>query len=348
MALYDSIVLEIQNGRLSSEFRAADLLADERMVFRDNSSGGDPFFRVGFDFYAKGTIRSELANNAEGTGYAVLKGGAPKYQRVSEGLYRVLGLGEQEESLDWDDALEESPEAEPPCAPEESFATYLETRPFQIFDRRRKRFHPSTPVTGVDARITAYFWPDPDTSFSATEAVLSGYVERAQSFLADLDGKASEVLQLFAEICQWGGVRLPVDDPEVVVTNLRLAKEQAPGKPAAMNSAWTKLYAFFYPDEFVIYDSRVATALVTIAERVLDDTEVDDLKRRYPSLGVVAGRGGTRPRENRLRWKNAYQSWAAQLDANRLVKKVLTELNSRSGSGYSLRQLEAVLFMEGY
>ena len=347
MALYDSIVLEIQNGRLSSEFRAADLLADERMVFRDKASGEDPSFRVGFDFYAKGTIRSELANNAEGTGYTVLKGGAPKYQRVSEGLYRVLGLGEQEESLDWDDALEESSEAEQPCAPEESFATYLETQPFQIFDRRRKRFHPATPVTGVDARISAYFWPDPKTSFDTAETVLSGYVERAQALLVDLDGHAAEVRQLFSEICQWGRVPLPPEAPSAVVRNLQLAKAQVEGEEAKMNSAWTKLYAFFYPDEFVIYDSRVATAIISIVENALTDAEIDQFRTSYPALGFMEGMGGKR-RGTRLNWKNAYSSWAAQLDANRLVKKVLTELNSRSGSSYSLRQLEAVLFMEGY
>lgn len=348
MALYDSIVLEIQGGVLSTVLRATDLLTAERKVTLSRKNEVGEYYRVGFHFYKESSIKTELANNAEGTGNAVLKGGAAKYQRVSEGLYQVLGLGEQEELID--SHVEQKPvaRASQNGTPEEGYATYLESQPFQIFDRRRKCFHPAAPVIGFDARIAAYFWPDPETSYSDTEFLLNGYIERARALLTDLDSQASGVLQLFTEICAWGGVRLPTDDPQVVVSNLKLAKAPATDAPAAMNSAWTKLYAFFYPDEFVIYDSRVATALVSIAERVLENDAVDELRKSYPSLGVVAGRGGTRPRENRLRWKNAYRSWGAQLDANCLAKKILAELNRRSGAAYSLRQLEAALFMEGY
>ena len=62
----------------------------------------------------------------------------------------------------------------------------------------------------------------------------------------------------------------------------------------------------FYPDDFVIYDSRVATALVAIAEAVFDDVELDSFKTQYPNLGLIAGRGGSRPRATRTVWRNAY------------------------------------------
>ncbi|NWD73716.1 hypothetical protein HX890_06225 [Pseudomonas gingeri] len=153
---------------------------------------------------------------------------------------------------------------------------------------------------------------------------------------------------MFASICQWGGVRLPTQDADAVVANLHRAAQRNAQQPAAMNSAWTKLYAMFYPDDFVIYDSRVATALVAIAETVLEDAELQGFKAQYPSLGVIAGRGGTRPRATRAVWRNAYLSWPAQLDANRLVAVIVQVLNARSGLTYSARQLEAVLFMEGY
>ncbi|NWB95825.1 hypothetical protein HX882_08005 [Pseudomonas gingeri] len=97
---------------------------------------------------------------------------------------------------------------------------------------------------------------------------------------------------MFASICQWGGVRLPTQDADAVVANLHRAAQRNAQQPAAMNSAWTKLYAMFYPDDFVIYDSRVATALVAIAETVLEDAELQGFKAQYPSLGVaVVGRG---------------------------------------------------------
>jgi len=181
-----------------------------------------------------------------------------------------------------------------------------------------------------------------------TEQTLSGFIDRAQEYLRDPDGKSGSVIELFSDICQWGGVRLPTDDPQIVKTNLQLAAQHRRDKPAAMNSAWTKLYAIFYPDDFVIYDSRVATALISIAEDTMEESDLNSFRRSYPGLGVVAGRGGTRPRGMRLHWRNAYTSWSAQLDANKLVKKTACILNKRSGENYNLRQLEAILFMEGY
>jgi len=36
-----------------------------------------------------------------------------------------------------------------------------------------------------------------------------------------------------------------------------------------LNSAWTKLYAFAIPDKCVIYDSRVAAAITSILDPVI-------------------------------------------------------------------------------
>jgi hypothetical protein len=171
---------------------------------------------------------------------------------------------------------------------------------------------------------------------------------RARDLLSNLQGGAEQVLTLFGDICAWGGVQLPTDDAQVVVDNLIRAQSQSRRTPAAMNSAWTKLYAIFYPGDFIIYDSRVATAMIAIAEQCMIDAELVTFKNSYPNLGNVAGRGGSRPRTTSTFWRNAYTSWPAQLDANELAKKVLSQLNRRLSKTYSLRQLEAVLFMEGY
>lgn len=349
MALYDSIILEIENGVLEKELRAADLLKDARKVFRCIDGKEVERYRVGFDFYCESHIRTEMANNAEGTGYSVRAGQVAKYRRVGEGLYRVISLDEQEELLEEEEAAAPSTITVSSLSTlEDRFACFLENEPFQIFNRKRKSLHPQNPVTGIDARISCYFWPTPAVGYSDTEQRLQSFVVRAQLLLSGLQGKALEALALFSEICKWGGVRLPTEDPQVVVENLCLAALRSRKRSASMNSAWTKLYAIFYPDDFLIYDSRVATALVSIAESVMVDVELNAFRKAYPSLGVISGRGGSRPRATRTLWSNAYTSWPAQLDASDLAKAILVSLNLRGGRTYSLRQLEAVLFMEGY
>ncbi|WP_166358404.1 hypothetical protein [Pseudomonas akapageensis] len=349
MTLHDSIILEIQNGKLASELRSSDLLGEERKVLRRIDGADEERYRVGFDFYAESHIATELPNNAEDTGYWVKAGQPAKYRRVARGLYRVIAIEELEELLD------ESEDAAAPVLAwsqvttlEERLACFLEQEPFQIFDKMRRSHHPQQPVVGFDARLSSYFWPTPSVSYAATDLLLQGFMGRARDLQADLHANAVQVLALFTDICAWGGVRLPTDDAQVVVDNLVRAASRSRTTPALMNSAWTKLYAIFYPDDFVIYDSRVATAMVAIAEQCMSDAELVTFKNSYPNLGNIAGRGGSRPRATATIWRNAYTSWSAQLDANELAKKVLGQLNRRLNKTYSLRQLEAVLFMEGY
>lgn len=349
MTLHDSIVLEIVNGRLSKELRATELLGDKRRV--ELLEGGEKVerYRVGFEFFSENHITTEMANHAEDTGYWVKRGEAPRYRKVERGLYRVLALEEGEELLDDAEAAPLSlpvPASGQTC--EERFAHYLAQQPFQIYDRRRRALHPAQPVQGFAQRLTSYFWPSPSVSYLATEATLNGFIARARALDANLAANGAAVLVLFRDICDWGGVKLPTQDAALVVRNIDEARKHSAASPAAMNSAWTKLYAIFFPDLYVIYDSRVATALVGIAEAVLDDSELDGFKQQYPALGTVAGRGGSRPRATRAYWKNAYTAWNAQLDANALSAKILAALNQQQGSTHSLRELEAVLFMEGY
>ena len=348
MALHDAIALEIHAGALPLHFRAADLKTSGRRVYLSPTDANERY-RVGLDFFAANTINTQLANLCEHTGYWARNGQVARYRRVADGLYELLGLDETQELT-----AEVEPAAEAPLgchdlSPWEArFAFYLEHEPFQIYDRRRRKVYPAHAAQGLDARLSSYFWPSPGVNFAATEQVLQGFITQAQKLSLDLAGNADAVLALFASICQWGGVRLPTQDADSVVANLQRVANRNAQNPAAMNSAWTKLYAMFYPDDFVIYDSRVATALVAIAEAVFDDVELDSFKTQYPNLGLIAGRGGSRPRATRTVWRNAYMSWPAQLDANRLVASIVEALNTRSGLSYSARQLEAVLFMEGY
>lgn len=351
MTLHEAIILEVEQGALPPQFRATDLLGKQRRVIRHTSDGDAEFFRVGFGFFKESNIRTQMANAAQGTGHWVKAGKAPLYRRIGKGLYEILGLSEQEETLDQSQVFEPLPTtANPHVAPsiEALLVNHLVHTPFQIFDRKRRTLYPKQPVTGFKARVDSYFWPSPATDYVTTEMVLDGFIARARTLAADLNLHAAAVLQLFADICKWGGVRLPTQDAQVVVANLRRAKRRNRKHLAATNSAWTKLYAIFYPDDFLIHDSRVATAFIGLAEDALSQAEIALLRQRYPALGRVGGRGGSRPRVTRLAWRNAYTCWAAQLDANALGQAMLAALNQPGDVSYKLRHLEAVLFMEGY
>lgn len=350
MALHDSIILEICNGGLSRELRVADLTNEARKVLRTVKGSTQEFYRVGFNFYKKTNLDTELANFAEDTGYWVKAGRAAKYRKVGPGLYRVIALEETE-------ALSEMDTVEPLLAQysslpsfEDRFACYLETQAFQVFDRKRKVLYPSTGVVGFPARLDSYFWPKPSLNYGVNAATLQGFIDRAQNMLPKLLDDArqvTDIVPLFTEICNWGKVSLPTTDAQYIVDQLLIAQRGRRTQAAAMNSAWTKLYAIFFPEDFVIYDSRVATALLLIGETVMSDSELEIFKQRYPALGQIAGRGGSRYCA-RTYWRHAWGKWSAQLDANTLVKRVLAALNQRTQSQYRLRELEAVLFMEGY
>lgn len=350
MALHDAIALEIYAGALPLRFRATDLKTTARRIYLSPTDASERY-RVGLDFFAANTISTQLANLCELTGNSTRNGQVARYRRVAEGLYELLGIEEtQEISAEVEQDCEIAPlsNCDTLMPFEARFACYLQNEPFQIYDRRRRKVYPAEAVRGLNGRLSSYFWPSLKVDFSATEMVLQGFMARAQALSVNLAVNAGAVLALFETICQWGGVRVPTQDAKEVISNLQLAAKRSAQHPAAMNSAWTKLYAMFYPDDFVIYDSRVATALVAIAEAVFNDSELVSFKAQYPNLGVINGRGGSRPRTPRTVWRNAYLSWPAQLDANRLLAAIILTLNARSGLTWNVRQLEAMLFMEGY
>ncbi len=173
-----------------------------------------------------------------------------------------------------------------------------------------------------------------------------------------------ELLRIYNEIKDWGNPN-GADHPQAFLAE-QLSKLWAPTQgdsiELAVDSTLTKLYAFALPDEFVIYDTRVAAAIVDIAEDLFREVtrnkaSVDLLtcfRCAYPALGDMtqAARSGSNvrrgPRSND--WPQAYKSWSAQLDANRLLNGILDQLNQRciDSRHWTLREVEAVFFMEGY
>ena len=69
----------------------------------------------------------------------------------------------------------------------------------------------------------------------------------------------------------------------------------------------------------------------------------------FPDLGRYSGAGEASNRGFRWRgWPNSYQNTGAQLDANDHCKRIVIKLNENDRNNWTKREVEAVLFMEGY
>lgn len=244
---------------------------------------------------------------------------------------------------------------------------YIAEQPFQAFYRRK-------PVDslkrGWGARLDAYFWPSRDRNWSTTCSRVSGISSQIQRAIEKLEANANdavaadELLAAFKCTCAWGSVKLPESDSgrlagEVLRAVQALSNGREPPSGCRLNSAWTKLYAFALPETCVIYDSRVAAALTSILDPAMHLVSGSPSWQPYLRLGTISGRGGSRPRDVSWKWPIGYGNWAGQTAANLLCRKVVDELNRQSIARYdcrklddrtpwTLREVEAVLFMEGY
>lgn len=226
-----------------------------------------------------------------------------------------------------------------------------------------------------DARLENYVWEG--RSFFQNQDDLADLIWRGSVFsrlvkanLEWTERDKGEAIKWACEIFAWGGTR----QKQIVTWNkvhstLKNALAHAivmPGAP--INSGYTKVASFgtAFLEECdsnatpqVINDSRVAASLTSRLDDILD--------RRgwlpgqiFPGLGTVkAARGGTRPRSVNLNWPNAYQSWVGQFAATQVVRMIRDLLNQggdypkmpcreEKESHWTMRGVEAVLFMDGY
>jgi hypothetical protein len=239
------------------------------------------------------------------------------------------------------------------------------------FQPRYRRRIVGQPVTGWAPRLLAYFWPGPRSGYRETRDAMRA--------LTDASGKLAQVLaergwtepermqavQLAHDDFEWGDV--PQDPDTVTPSTVQAVYEAALSNDAAskanMNSGWTKVAAFAtaHLEETqtgrpqAIWDSRVATAIISRLERVVpDDVAIADL---FPGLGTVPGRGGTRPRPTTKKWPSGYRSWRGQVAGSEIVRDIRDILNEGNYSlpqfeggpvRWTTRDVEMVLFMDGY
>jgi hypothetical protein len=219
-------------------------------------------------------------------------------------------------------------------------------------------------------RLADYLWQGKD--FQATQLGLESILWRGSVFarLADLrqpwspEDKAQAV-SWAQEVFTWGGTRQrnPVTDVKVHQTLENAVSNciRHPGAP--MNSGYTKLASFATDHREdvpggipqVINDSRVATSLTHRLDTILQKKGILP-SSVFPELGTVnVGRGGTRPRQLALAWPTAYGSWKGQFAATQVVMAIRDILNAdlesyppEQSSRWTVRMVEAVLFMDGY
>ncbi len=393
MALHDEIRREITAGRIPRRFKTSDLkkipgntaghykvgdreysknaintIPRNHSIRPDGTRPGDyvrKHRKPAFLWFGKGEFEllSEHENNIEdsgpeGEGFDVAAGASKEtlIRGTAQGMPPYRLPVKVDSSL-----LLRIAEREPD--PAAIIVSYLATQPFQAYYRRKPE---GQPRCGWAARLESYFWPEPDCTWPracAFVSELSSQVHCAIETLRASSGNATaarELMDAFKEICSWGHVKLPESDQGHLATEVLLAMKELEGgkKPpptCRLNSAWTKLYAFALPDTCVIYDSRVAAALTSILDPAMEMFSDLPSWQPYLNLETISGRGGSRPRDLKWKWRNGYGIWASQMAANLLCRKVVDKLKARpdchkiaDSTPWTLREVEAVLFMEGY
>ena len=174
------------------------------------------------------------------------------------------------------------------------------------------------------------------------------------------------------DIFIWGGVKTRTHEAKDVFEVLWNAiVGEAIFRAAPMNSGWTKVAAFAsevseLQHNQVIWDSRVSTA---IARRLhfyfcsSNGSTSYEIPKEY-CVRVIQGQGGTRPEFSSILsdsgwltgWGGRNSAWSAHFHGGVIVSQIRDILNSdlsRYGvpgdqSEWSLRDVEMVLFMDGY
>lgn len=249
--------------------------------------------------------------------------------------------------------------------PIEIILRYVETVPYQKYFRKQRITHPQNPVIGWTNRLTTYFWPDQYNNWNVNTIQLNRFINALSGLNVNNLNQGNNptlLLNIFSAICVWGNVRLPEPNTNIltneVITVLNALDNNQVPVNCRLNSAWTKLYAMFRPNKFMIFDSRVGTALTSILDPYMPALINSPLWQPYTGLGTVnIGRGGSRPRQYTWNWPNGYQNWAAQIAANKIAIALQSKLNSNAeqnnpntgnSRNWIIREIEGILFMEGY
>jgi hypothetical protein len=309
----------------------------------------------------------------------------PESQRASCRLRAQALLNGEVDVQNGGNAVE-IPEAEPSAASEpknvamrrdmvEALVASIHAAHF--IPQYRKKVLPGAVVTGWDKRLENYFWPSPQFGYATTAKSLEKLLEQGAYLAHALEKKkiwdASQeatAVQFAHDVFVWGGVpQQPITvTPTTVLAVFRAALADTHDTKALMNSGWTKVAAFATAHledakggkPQVIWDSRVATSLISRLQALAPNGDIAHMRTMFPHIGTVPGQGGTRPRPMLPGWPNGYGKWTSQIHGSALVREMRDVLNERTDlyppmplpgntSGkWTTRGVEMVLFMDGY
>lgn len=368
MTLWRCIRKEISNGNLDEEFGAVDLI---NLQNRRRTIGGQ--------FFKESTLRTMLANFAvgeDGERGALVKDifAEPRFRRVKRGRYVLMSSEDKVPEGKGPSERERVPTGSDVRDPDVSdllsqdrlaraYVEYISKESYQVRLVKEKEYYPVVPALGWLSRRDAYRWQT--RTWAETTQVLQRIERRLVVLRASVEKGEhkdcpeeieSQAIEIYNEIKKWGNPRGPKYTGREI---LNFLQDVWIDKPKCVNSSLTKMYALAMPDAYVMYDSRVAAAIISIAESIIiydhecsrDLAVAHSLRKAYPALGRIHSKYGTRGRKAKIKWPNAYRCVQAQHQANDLCVRIKDYLNKvrmdKSGS-WTLRDVEAVLFMEGY
>jgi hypothetical protein len=241
---------------------------------------------------------------------------------------------------------------------------YIARLPFQMYDKNTDTLFPLSPVTGWTEKLKSYRWPSLSDGLENNNQKYTAL--RLQLQELDIENLhqaqyAKKLHDIFFQICFWNQLIMPENNPGILAREvrevvIRLQENEIP-VGYRINVAWNRLYAHLLPDKFAMYDSRISAALLTILDPFMNVLCRIPIWENYSFLGTIPGRGGSRPRKFSHKWKSGYGNWKTQISANKLLLDIQSRLNSEeermnplSGNNriWTLREIEAVLFMHGY
>lgn len=233
---------------------------------------------------------------------------------------------------------------------------------------------------GWDKRLEGYKWRQ--RNFYETEKDISGWLKTGKdlSFLI-IDNKNwspkdnEKSVKWAKEIFAWGGtyqkqIVTAENIYKVLYNAMHNSDSMYPNAP--LNSGYSKVCSFgtaFLESSDnkqltsqVINDTRVSASLLSRIDNILFENRLPiDIFQGIGRIDVARTSNGTRPRRLRLNWPNGYTIWSSQFATTELVKCIRDILNSEDNkypkmpidekggvSFWTLRGVEAVLFMDGY
>lgn len=119
------------------------------------------------------------------------------------------------------------------------------------------------------------------------------------------------------------------------------------------NAGFTKIYAFIRPEEFIIYDSRVAAALAYFIILYCESKQYESVPRHL-QIRVAEAKGNSCRVFNVAglkfkKWTNSQNHAESNVFANWIITEAFKKARkSKSNQFNDIREIEAALFMIGY